>query len=311
METPSDPLDVSPAPNIENPVLRPSDVSDTEAKFVADPFLFIEDGSYHLFFELLVADEYGKIGHAISQDGRQWDYNQIVLDPGYHLSFPYVFKWDGEYYMSPEDGRDPNDVINLYRATDFPTGWEKVVEMNAPTYGENDHVLFRWQDRWWLLVGNNKSDGQLRGELYLYYSDELVSDSWTPHSENPVVTGRKTAVRPAGRPIVRDDYVLVFLQDITVEYGNQVWAYQITDLSPSTYVDTPAMDKPVVTGTAWTEKFGLADRADNYLPISLSKDWNADRMHQFDPWYVGDSWLCAVDGYGDGNWSIGMYTASP
>lgn len=310
-ETGGDPLTLSPSPTIDNPVLHPSDVTDADAAFVADPFMFVEHGSFHLFFEVVVAGERGKIGHAVSTDGRTWEYDRVVLDTGYHLSFPYVFKWDGEYYMSPEDGRDPDDVITLFRASSFPTGWRRVVDLEAPAYGENDHVLFRWRDHWWLLVGNDRSNGRPRGETYLYFSEVLETDDWTPHPENPVVTGRRETGRPAGRPIVRDDYVLVYFQDGSVEYGNRVGAYHITELTPSTYADEPAKDGPVVGGTAWTESVGFLDRVDNHAPISLSDAWNADRMHQIDPWYVGDRWLCAVDGWNDGVWSIGMYVSSP
>ena len=31
-------------------------------------------------------------------------------------------------------------------------------------------------------------------------------------------------------------------------------------------------------------------------------------MHNFDPWWTGREWICAVDGIGEYSWSIGIYT---
>ncbi len=44
----------------------------------------------------------GDIGLAVSGDGRTWTYRGIVLDEAFHLSFPYVFEWNGAVYLVPE-----------------------------------------------------------------------------------------------------------------------------------------------------------------------------------------------------------------
>ena len=62
---------------------------------------------------------HGDIGLAVSDDGINWSYKQIVLDEPFHMSYPYVFKWQEDFYMIPES-QEANSV-RLYRALDFPT----------------------------------------------------------------------------------------------------------------------------------------------------------------------------------------------
>lgn len=289
-ETAVSPLDARPDPEVSNPVLTASSVKDVDARFVADPFLFVEDGEWHMFFEVLVNDHGGVIAHATSPDrGVTWQYDQVVLRRLHHLSFPYVFKWNGEYYMTTEEQRsDSRD--RLYRATSFPTSWtDEGVLYDPPEGGSGgtDHVLFRWDGRWWSLAGVANE------HTYAYYSDSLSPGGWTPHENNPVVSNRPEASRLGGRPIVREDGVTVFFQDLVPFYGESVRAYRITDLSPTAYADHELFPSPVIDGTGG------------------ESTWNGHRMHHFDPWHLGegDGWRVAVDGdgTGDARWTIGIY----
>lgn len=211
---------------------------------VADPFLFpADDGGWHLFVEVFARDRdpTAAIGHATSPDGRDWTYQGLVVATDDHLSFPYVFRWDGEHYLLPDpwSKRDREATITLYRARSFPSTWEPVAALLTPDRSIHDMVVFRWGDRWWGLAGD-------RGDLYAYHSASLEADGWTPHEANPVVEGRLAAGRPAGRPIVRPDQVLAFFQDGVRRYGHRVRAFRITELTPTTYAVREVRESPVV-----------------------------------------------------------------
>lgn len=289
-ETSVPPLDAKPDPEVLNPVLTTAQVTDADARFVADPFLFVEDGEWHMFFEAMVRDRGGVIAHATSPDeGITWSYDQIVLQRPYHLSFPLVFKWKGEYYMTTEE-RNSNQKARLYRASSFPTEWvHEGILYDASQYGHgvSDHVLFQWNDRWWSLTGDGNT------HAYAYYSDSLSPGGWKPHENNPIINDRPKAARPGGRPIVREDGITMFYQDSKPFYGESVRAYRITDLSPTTYKDRELSPSPVIDGTGKDEA------------------WNGHRMHHYDPWHLGDGrgWRVAVDGdgFGDDSWNIGIY----
>ena len=119
------PLNLTPPTSITNPVLTAKDVTDAPADFVADPFMVKEGNTWYMFFEVFNSQsEHGDIGLAVSKDGYHWTYRQIVLDKPFHLSYPYVFLWQNEYYLIPESCQA--DSIQLYRAEEFPTCWTLV-----------------------------------------------------------------------------------------------------------------------------------------------------------------------------------------
>ncbi|WP_224447684.1 glucosamine inositolphosphorylceramide transferase family protein [Haloprofundus salilacus] len=293
------PFSLVPGRGVVNPVVTAADVTDFgDAEFVADPFLFVTpDDRWHLFFEVFNRDRTptAAIAHAVSDDGgTRWSYDRVVLEPDDHLAFPYLFRWGERYYMIPERwNRETPASALLYRTDSLPDGWEPVAELVAPSRFLSDFVVFRHGGRWWALAGSDDHSA----DLFAFYNDELEADHWTPHENNPVVRGRPSAARPGGRPLVRNDDVIVFFQDCEARYGNRVRAYAIDRLTPSTYEDRELRTSPILEG------------AEKLL------GWNSGRMHHLDPWPVGDGWRCAVDGniglggrlFGPDHWAIGIY----
>ena len=114
-------------PGTAEPVLTGADVTDRSADFVADPFMFHENNTWYMFFEVgNYTTGYSEIGLATSNDGFSWTYQQIVLSEHggsnpFDLAYPYVFKWDGTYYLIPETYSQ--NEVRLYEATNFPYSW--------------------------------------------------------------------------------------------------------------------------------------------------------------------------------------------
>ena len=87
-------------------MLTAADVTDAAASLVADPFMLRHGDTWYMFFEVLESrTNRGSIGLATSPDGFHWQYQQIVLREGFHLSYPCVFWWQGDYYMVPESAK--------------------------------------------------------------------------------------------------------------------------------------------------------------------------------------------------------------
>ena len=142
------PLQLAPGA-ANNPVLAAADVTDVPARFVADPFMIKVDGVWHMFFEVLNhQNNLGEIGLATSRDGLNWQYQQIVLRERFHLSYPYVFRWQDDFYMIPE--ALGAEAVRLYRATSFPKAWTLVKDVFTGTHA--DPSIFRFSDRWWMFT---------------------------------------------------------------------------------------------------------------------------------------------------------------
>ncbi len=296
-QTPHAPPSVQPPtgsnfhPSAATPVLRASDVTDYgDVDYVADPFMFVEDGTWHMFFEILNENRRpdAPIGHATSPDGRNWTYNQVVLTKQYHTSFPLVWKYHGEYYMCPPTGRR----VELYKAQDFPTKWTHIGNTIEDGYYAHDPTFVRYNGRWWLFTDRGYDN------VMVYHSTDLEREGWTPHAQNPVVSNRLRAGRQGGRPIVIDGRLYLYFQDCVENYGDAIRCYEVTELSPTTYADREVSGSPVL------HEFGSG--------------WANNGMHTFDPWWRGPEkgWRCAVDGVRaqdstEDLWTIGIVDIPP
>lgn len=258
--------------NRRGPVLTAEDVTDVPAKFVADPFLIQEDGTWHLFFEVYNQNtKQGDLAVATSANARKWRYQQIILDEPFHLSYPYVFKWQDEYYLIPESFEA--NSIRLYKAEEFPTKWTYVTTL-VDNVERVDNSIVYFNDKWWLFAAPTSND-----TLHLYFADDLLGP-WQEHPQSPIVEGNTHIARPSGRVLVHEGRLYRYTMDVNPAVGtHQVMALEITDISPTTYAEKFVSEAPIITGSG--------------------KGWNMHGMHQLDPVQIGpDKWLAAVDGYG-------------
>ncbi|MHC4645140.1 MAG: glucosamine inositolphosphorylceramide transferase family protein [Planctomycetota bacterium] len=267
----SSPFDLQSAANAKNPVLSAKDVTDVPAEFVADPFMVIEDNTWYMFFEVFNKNSMDTdIAVAISNDGFSWTYKQIVLDEPFALSYPYVFKWKDQYYMIPETHQARS--VRLYKAINFPTKWSFSASLLNGGF-PLDPTIFYYADRWWMFVETNVVRYD---ELRLYYADDLTGP-WIEHPKSPVICGDANIARPGGRVIVIDDRLFRYTQDCEPYYGNQVRAFEITELTTTTYEEKEIEGNPVLKGSG--------------------TGWNSMGMHNIDPHRIGDNqWIACVDG---------------
>lgn len=257
--------------NINNPVLTAANINDVEADFVADPFMVKENSIWYMFFEVMNAHtKQGDIGCAISNDGLNWVYKQIVLDEPFHLSYPYVFKWKGDYYMIPESCEV--NSVRLYKAVDFPTRWSLIGTLLYGNYV--DSSIFRYDDIWWLFTETNPTGNDT---LSIYYANDLIGP-WTEHPMSPVVEGDANIARPGGRVLIVDGRIIRYTQDDDPTYGNQVRAFEIDLLTTRNYEEHEIEESPILKASG--------------------NGWNAKGMHHIDPHQIYENkWITCVDGY--------------
>ncbi len=267
------PFTYRPSENADNPVLSWANVSDVPAMFVADPFMISVEHGWYMFFEVMNRRTCkGQIGYATSEDGLKWTYRQIVLSEPYHLSYPYVFEWMNQYYMIPESYMAGS--IRLYRALDFPTKWSFAgTLLSGPHYA--DSSIFRYENKWWLYT-ETTLDMQ-HDTLRLYHAHHLTGP-WLEHPRSPIIAGNPHIARPAGRALVVNNKPFRYAQDCYPIYGAQVRAFEITELTTTTYHEREIEENPVLTGS------GVG--------------WNKSGMHHIDPHPLQDGrWIACVDGF--------------
>lgn len=253
----------------EKPILRARDITDTAARMVADPFAVQENGEWFLFFEIdSVSTRQGEIGLATSSDSTNWVYRQIVLNEPFHLSYPYVFKWNDAYYMIPESHQA--NTIRLYRADPFPTHWTHIADLIQGDY--QDPSIVRYANRWWIFASTGRNEN-----MEIFYADELTGP-WHAHAKNPVIANDRTRARCGGRIREINGKLIRFAQDCLDRYGHQLLGFEMTALTPDEYAETPLAENPLLAPDG--------------------SGWNARRMHQLDLYQTGTNhWI----GFADGN----------
>jgi hypothetical protein len=199
----------------------------------ADPFLWQQGDESWCFFETFdYATGTGHISAGRMQADGLVDI-RTVLDPGYHVSFPFLFEHGGELFMMPESCASHR--IELWRCTGFPDRWSlhsTALEGLNPA----DSMLAEIDGQWWLF--SNLCDdpfGDMSSELHLFRADSPMLERLEPHPLNPVVFDSRRA-RNAGRVLVRDGDLLRPAQDNSHgTYGYGLNLMRIEELTMETY----------------------------------------------------------------------------
>ena len=269
------PLTLADPQGIVNPVLTRHDVTDCPAGAVADPFLFWQGTGWTMFFEVVNQISWrGEIAYATSADGYAWDYRCVVLREPFHLSYPYVFSWQGDVYLIPESAQA--ESVRLYRADPFPEHWTYVCDLLSGGRFV-DSSIFRYEDHWWLLTEAGPT--HLAPILRLFFSDSLQGP-WREHPNSPVVHGDLRFGRPSGRVIRHNGKLIRYTQNLSLDVDDdrQVRALEITDLSPSRFSEEPVLGGSPVLGPG-------------------DSVWDRRGKHHIDAHELGkDQWLASVDG---------------
>ena len=171
----------------------------------ADPFV-IED---YIFFEQFNQTKgiicYYKIGEWIPR---------LALETEHHLSYPQVFKHEGEYYLLPEAGTTKK--ITLYKAKHFPDKWEPYkVLYEGEVYA--DPTLY-YNNAVWYLFFTSPGDN----DLTILKSNSLDEEFKQYHVDQYINS------RGAGNIFAHEGKIIRPTQDNTKIYGGALVFKEIT-----------------------------------------------------------------------------------
>lgn len=264
---------------VANPVFTCASVSASGfySNFVADPFLYAQGDVLYLFFEMKNSiTMQGDIGVARSIDkGATWQHLGVALDEKWHLSYPYVFDYNGQIYMMPEGSA--NGDLRLYRAEDFPLKWtlEKII-MKKPLV---DSFVVNYNNKYWLFGSDHSGIGTKKnGQLEIWYSTSPLGP-WRPHRKNPIYnTNKSMGARNGGRPFEYNGHLYRTGQDCGDTYGRRVRVFKIEILNEDEFLE---VEVPL----------GLEE------PIKGRNAWNGARYHHLDVQRLSSGeWIGVMDG---------------
>ena len=216
-----------------------SDLDSSMFNFIADPIVVYENETFYMFFEAYNKKrKLGEIALATSKDGLQWTYDGIVYKEKCHVSFPYVFKDKGKWYMIPETGEA--NAVFLLKTNNFPYDWQYHGQILS---GDSfrDNVVIPYKNKYWLFTSTSNSN------LFLYFADSLTGP-YSPHLQNPIYQNNVDQARMAGPILVQNDSLFRMAQDDYPEYGNRLRCFYIQQMDTLEYQEIETDRIPLFKG---------------------------------------------------------------
>jgi hypothetical protein len=232
---------------------------DDRRRYFADPFLLEEKGETYLFCEeypfatqkgvisVLPLDAAGVPGPA-----------RVVLERPYHLSYPLLFRRDGQIYMMPESSG--NRTLEIYRADPFPYRWtlDRVVLSGVEL---SDATPFEWGGQWWLSAASSEPETSTWDCLSLFSGPGPLGP-WTAAGEGPALLDA-SAARPAGNLFRRGGELWRPAQDCTSGYGGGLALCRVDAVEPGALNQTVMRRYAPAAGMHTfnaTDRFATIDR---------------------------------------------------
>lgn len=218
---------LNPQPASLHKLLPPND------RMWADPFLWRRGESFAVFCEeWVIGEPHGHISvMQLAEDGSAVSSPTRVISESYHLSYPFLFEYEGELYMMPESGAGRS--LDVYRCEEFPHRWTKHKTLMKDIRFA-DATLQQHGGRWWLFITIRRGFSALSRDLFIFSADNPLSERWTPHPRNPVVRGYQGA-RPAGALFELDGRLYRPSQDCLLRYGHGLRINEVTQFDSRYY----------------------------------------------------------------------------
>jgi len=235
-------------------------------RFWADPFVARDDDErlWVFFEELKFASPRGTLRCvAIDARGNAGEPIDVLTEPC-HLSYPNVFKSEGDWYLLPESSERKN--LMLYRARRFPDDWEPIAELLTDT-AVVDATLHRDANGWWMFAGAANSKGAAFDDTMHLYRSSTLSGPWLPAQANPVRVDPSCS-RPGGQLFRWRGKWLRPVQDCRGRYGRFVHLMEFAG------VGERGPQEHVVATLAGVDAFNVqAAHTYNRVGTDLAVDW--------------------------------------
>ena len=202
--------------------------------FLADPFVLEHNKENFIFVE-----EYNYIKkkgvisvYKISKNNSERI--GIAIEENFHLSFPYIFEFENNYYMVPET----NEVneIRLYKCDEFPLKW-KYQKTIFSSIKAVDTMIFRFNNYWWLMSTFSNTGHRSNSELQIFYTkDDPLTKDWISFKKNPVIIDPDKG-RNGGIFFDNDRLFRVSQSFGFNNYGKKISIQEVIELGPDKFIE--------------------------------------------------------------------------
>ncbi len=198
----------------------------------ADPFIYKHNDEWYVFMEIFQYDKgYAGIGYSKLIDGKLTE-PRMIMDTGYHMSFPLIFEYNGKIFMVPETCAV--NKVQMFECTDFPERWNSVgcIKENAIL---SDSAVFEYDNRFYMFTSAPTDD--LYGNSLILV--ELEKDGEIlKAAKQKIITSDYKISRQAGKLLNYNDRLIRVAQDCSnMDYGHALEFLEIENMSIDNYAE--------------------------------------------------------------------------
>lgn len=194
--------------------------------FVADPFGIADGERLSILVEEF--DYVTNRGRIVICEPTSTEPLRRAIELEGHASYPFLFRHEGSIYCVPS--LCPARGVDLFRAAEFPTTWERVARL-VDHFTAQDATLFEHEGRWWLLCTDYEDAPNTK--LHAWFASD-PEGPWLPHHLNPLKTDVRSS-RPGGTPFVHEGRLYRPAQDDSRSYGGAVVLNRVVRLTPTEF----------------------------------------------------------------------------
>lgn len=206
---------------------------------LADPFLFVRDGSLYLFYESQSVRKPGLIKAYRTVDLEKFEDLGIILKEDVHLSYPFVFEFNDSVYMIPDCYGAGG--IRLYQFEDFP--FSPILKKVLLKGFYLDPSLIEINGIWYLFATSEQG-------LEIHFTDNLFKSPLQPHPQNPITTDPRYKRCGGGIISLNGNYYRL-AQDCSEEYGKNLNVFKIDTLNPQSYSEGLVRENYLQNSESW------------------------------------------------------------
>ena len=203
--------------------------------YLADPFIISNSGKNYCFVE-----EYsfntskGRISVYEINSTKALHLGYAIEEP-FHMSFPYLFTFEGKTYMLPETSA--NNDIRIYESVKFPLEWKLKKILMKDIFAVDSMILFH-DNLWWLLTNINPDNGtDACSDLCIFYSSHPFSETWHEHKLNPLIVDSELA-RNGGLLFDKDTIFRVSQKQKFDQYGGEFQISRVNVMNEEKYSES-------------------------------------------------------------------------
>jgi len=202
--------------------------------FLADPFIIEHNKENYIFVE-----EYNlEIKKGVVSVYKIFKNNSqrvgVAIEENFHLSFPFIFEYESNYFMVPETS-DAKE-IRIYKCEEFPLKWkhEKSIFKNIRSA---DPIIFKHNNLWWLMTSFSNTGHGIESELQIFYSENgPLTNQWISFKKNPVIID--PALGRNGGFLKQNNKIFRVAQSFGFNtYGKNIHIQEIITLNQDNFVE--------------------------------------------------------------------------